>query len=1228
MNTEPVSIEINLRQNVDTEGQKATKAMDNLAASTIRERKEVEASLKLQSEYVGKLRKELERLEAQYNNINNKKDKNAEDYEARKKITRAIIELNRELNVEARELDVLKQEYKRLKKAQDDIVSSTMRVKREMIALKRAGLEGTGEYKQLVGELESLARAQAEVNKQQRLLAKGSGSVYTAMLEGLQGLAGILTAGAGAMALLGDESEEYAKIQTRLQSLIAITMGLQQAHNLFVSTSAVRMKGAKLVTDLWTAAHTRLAIALRITTAQAKLLTAVMTGGVSLLIVGAIYALDTYLSKIREAKKAEKELRDNAAEKASQEIATLRKLSQQYQALGGNVKAQKKFIEDNKDEIEKTGFAVKTLSQADALFVSATADFEQAIRDRAKAAAAMDLAAEKYKQAIIKMLEAEKRETDVKWKDEWKAAFFHSSEGMAYNTGEHYARQVAEGMRSEAKKIEEEGDKIISLSIQDKQSAEKTANAHGVKTVEQQKQEDEARKRADKARKEAEKRAKDIADAEKKLASMTLSNQRQIDAAIVAAMREGRERKLREIELEHRQKVDAIKAQYKEIEELERKHGVNGSAQKAQLAALEQHLEEAKAKEVTDINENSDRALKRVLSESSEDFRPRLEKELADIREHYSTLLEEARKHAKDDEELERATAKIKADRRKREMLAHREHQLEQLDFEGEVARMRMELQSQDITSEAERDHLRIALELETAEKRLEKLMQIKEAGGDADKDIALAIEQIKILKRELQDIPVKRIREIGREIKGIFSSLSGLGGEIGQVFGSLSSGVDNVMAMMDNGVSTMGRISAGLKGLVELYNLGAQQAKKNEEAEKKWADAIIASARRAALARIDALKHVDSNVWGVGNPYAKAIAGAKQYREAMVELNKSVEELNNGKIQTGTRRVTSGENIAKGVASGAAAGAAIGSIIPGLGTAVGAGIGAAIGGLFGGIFGATKKKVVPIFQDLKSRFGSILKKGSETFELNPEILNNYDKLDDKTKKLVDNWSEYQKKAVEAQENIKNTLKELSGELGNILSKSIMEGFMSGDIQVGMANFEAELDKMIGRIVEQMLFAAVFEEQFKELQRTMMDSFKEGGDGTIVDDLKDFRKSYREGAKQLHNALKEADDELKKDGINAWEQERKAVARKGLAQASQDSIDEVVGLQTNMVMQLRILVELKTSQIKAYEERDIIMRSIAINVAKIAEDTSFLHRLEGIASDIAALKRDGITLKK
>lgn len=238
MNTEPVSIEINLRQNVDTEGQKANKALQELIGTAIRERKEMEGSLSAQSDLVAKLRDELDKLAKQYEKLDKKKDKSREDYKLKNETVREINRVNAELQEQAKTLDVMKESFKHLKKVQDDLVSSTMRVKREMIALKRAGQEGSADYKRLVGELESLARAQAEVNKQQRLLAKGSGSVYTAMIEGLQGLAGLITAGAGAMALLGDESEEYAKIQTRLQSLIAITMGLQQAHNLFISTSA------------------------------------------------------------------------------------------------------------------------------------------------------------------------------------------------------------------------------------------------------------------------------------------------------------------------------------------------------------------------------------------------------------------------------------------------------------------------------------------------------------------------------------------------------------------------------------------------------------------------------------------------------------------------------------------------------------------------------------------------------------------------------------------------------------------------------------------------------------------------------------------------------------------------------------------------------------------------------------------------------------------------------
>ena len=78
MNTEPVSIEINLRQNVDTEGQKANKALQELIGTAIRERKEMEGSLSAQSDLVAKLRDELDKLAKQYEKLDKKKDKSRE----------------------------------------------------------------------------------------------------------------------------------------------------------------------------------------------------------------------------------------------------------------------------------------------------------------------------------------------------------------------------------------------------------------------------------------------------------------------------------------------------------------------------------------------------------------------------------------------------------------------------------------------------------------------------------------------------------------------------------------------------------------------------------------------------------------------------------------------------------------------------------------------------------------------------------------------------------------------------------------------------------------------------------------------------------------------------------------------------------------------------------------------------------------------------------------------
>ena len=88
-------------------------------------------------------------------------------------------------------------------------------------------------------------------------------------------------------------------------------------------------------------------------------------------------------------------------------IVTVRKLSDKWAALGGNLKEQQKFIKDSKDEFNKLGVSVSNVNDAENLLVSSTPDFLEAMRLRAEASAASKLAAEEYEKALRKERELE-----------------------------------------------------------------------------------------------------------------------------------------------------------------------------------------------------------------------------------------------------------------------------------------------------------------------------------------------------------------------------------------------------------------------------------------------------------------------------------------------------------------------------------------------------------------------------------------------------------------------------------------------------------------------------------------------------------------------------------------------------------------------------------------------------------------------------------------------------
>lgn len=89
-----------------------------------------------------------------------------------------------------------------------------------------------------------------------------------------------------------------------------------------------------------------------------------------------------------------------------QNITTLKKLQNEWQNLSTK-KEQLQWIRDNESEFKKLDISITNVTDAENVFVENTEAVIEALRLRAKAAAATKLASDKYEQALIKRNEAE-----------------------------------------------------------------------------------------------------------------------------------------------------------------------------------------------------------------------------------------------------------------------------------------------------------------------------------------------------------------------------------------------------------------------------------------------------------------------------------------------------------------------------------------------------------------------------------------------------------------------------------------------------------------------------------------------------------------------------------------------------------------------------------------------------------------------------------------------------
>lgn len=1200
---DPVEIDINLNGNVSEKSGEMSRSLSSLSSASKEAEEELRRSIALQKQHLARLKAEIARLELQVK----------ESPYAMAQVGKALDKLKLELIDETEGLKHLQGELQLTGRAKETLRTKIYQVRNAMAEMRQVGTEETEEYRQKRAELAELNDAYQAVVREQQLMTKGSASM-TGLVSGLQGLLGAITATAGAMGALVGEHEDFAKIQTKVQSLLAITIGLQQLQQTVSSTSAFRLHTVTRATQLYTGAISRLSVALGISNVAAKVLLGTLTAGLSVAIGWAITAIDRLVTRQREAEEAARAFSRSVAEGVSSQIAKYEQLRKEYVTLEGDEGRRQTFVEEHKKTFDELGVSIRNAEEADNLFVANADAFRRSLVERAKAVATFDLAVELYKEAITKMGEAEAKRAEK------PGAMEHFITSIGFATSRDYARwrnNEAEELERQARVIRAKGDKLIEEQLTYQEIAKQLLEDAGISPVSP---------KGSTSHNNADRELKEREAALRRLARISQEAEKQGATLAIAALEEGRRRKLEVLKREHKERREEIEAQMQELAEMERRYQIDVSGPRARLEGLSRATDADFDRRRGEIEAASAEAVRGIREEAVAPFRSDLEQRLREVDRYYSALLDKARTHAASEAELEQLTDEIDTAHTRARELRHRESELRVLDLEERIEMRRTEMRREGFLLQADYDERRITKQLEAAKKRLRKLREIEAAGGDAADDIREAEQEVEGLTEALEKIPVERLREVGQAVKGIFSQLASLGGEVGQAFSTLAASVDTIVTSFDKSSLAMPRITGAVSGLLSLWQTAERQAADNAESWRKWQEALNESDHRRRLMMIEEQGYRRANLFGVENPYARAIAGARQYATAMQQLSESLGRLQRGQMQVGTRKVVSGANIGSGTAAGAGVGAAVGSFLPGIGTAIGAGIGA----LLGGVFGATQRKVVPVFKSLVEQFGSILKEGTRTFELNPEILASYSKLDEETKQLVDHWDEIRKKAMDAEQQMEETFATLAGDLGRNLSQTLAAAWRDGDLFRAVDDYEKYVGETIGKIIEQLVFAQYFQGYFDELKKRFKDSFEAGGDQDIVDDIIWFSREYKRGVESYGKAMDEARKALKGEGIDAFggtDMRRTAEAR-GIARASQDDITKFNGQMTLVVERVSHLVALKEEENSLALDRTTLTRALYSEVQVIAKNSAFLQELARIKSDISRLTDEGIKLRK
>lgn len=354
----------------------------------------------------------------------------------KKKALQEAMELNQKATAEVdRQAEALQKAEARINKfseqirnndgAQKSLRTQLRAVIEELARMEEAGQRGTEAYAKLQQEAGRLQNAMGDAQKQAQILAHDNAGLQ-GVISAVSGVAGAFSAAQGVIGLFGAENENLQKIMLRVQSLMSITMGLQQVANtlnkdsyfsvvilakiraaynaeLAKSTGALAATTAAQTAEnvsatAGTVANTGLAASFRAVGAAIK---SIPVFGWIAAAIGAIIAVAAkFIKQAREAKKAITDFQNAVAEGAAPAIGAVTELAGAWAKLGDNIKAKEQFLKDNKARLDQLGVSITSVKDAEALFNNGAEAYVKAQMARAKADAYRALQQDNLKKQI------------------------------------------------------------------------------------------------------------------------------------------------------------------------------------------------------------------------------------------------------------------------------------------------------------------------------------------------------------------------------------------------------------------------------------------------------------------------------------------------------------------------------------------------------------------------------------------------------------------------------------------------------------------------------------------------------------------------------------------------------------------------------------------------------------------------------------------------------------